>query len=107
MELNEFHVRYHGSCAVGHGEAVAGGDIRVRRMEVYLSRAAGCEPRRPAPESAPARRREVPRDCPRAPPIHQSRSMTTFFVELPRGSPRKRASARALDHATGGIPAGG
>ncbi len=41
MELHEFHVGDGRPGTVGHGDAVAGGDVRVAGVEVHLAGAAG------------------------------------------------------------------
>ena len=40
MELNEFQVGDGGAGPVAHGNAVTGGDVRVRRVQVGLAGAA-------------------------------------------------------------------
>ena len=47
MELVELHVRDLGAGPVRHGDAVAGRDVRIRRVEVDLPRPAGREHGRP------------------------------------------------------------
>src|SRR2546421_1069471 len=39
MELNELHIRYGRSGAVSHGEAIAGGDVRVGGVKIGLAAA--------------------------------------------------------------------
>jgi hypothetical protein len=41
MKLDELHVRDRHARAVGHGHAVAGGDVGVRGVEIDLAAAAG------------------------------------------------------------------
>ncbi len=43
VELNEFHVGDGGSCAPGHGEAVAGGGVGVGGVEVGFAASSGGE----------------------------------------------------------------
>ena len=45
MKLNEFHVRDAATGAPAHGDAVARGDIGIRRIKINLPRAAGGEHR--------------------------------------------------------------
>ena len=41
VELKELHVRDTTPCAVTHRDAISSGDIRIRRIEVYLPRSPG------------------------------------------------------------------
>ena len=45
MELDELHVGDRRTRAIGHGDAIAGRDVGVRRVEVHLPRPAGAEER--------------------------------------------------------------
>jgi hypothetical protein len=40
VELDELHVRYAAACTPGHGDAVAAGRVRIRRIEIDLACAA-------------------------------------------------------------------
>ena len=51
MKLDELQICDGCPRAVGHGQPVAGGDVRVRRVEVDLAGAAGCQHHRLADEA--------------------------------------------------------
>ncbi len=56
MELDEFHVGDARSGSIGHGHAVAGGDIRVGRVEINFSATARGQQDRTGPRTFPPRR---------------------------------------------------
>jgi len=47
MKLHEFHICDSTPCAPAHRDAVAGGDIRIRGVQINLTRATGGERRKP------------------------------------------------------------
>jgi hypothetical protein len=51
MKLDEFHVADAAACAPGHGDAVAGGSVRIGGIQVNLAGAAGSQYRVPSGKS--------------------------------------------------------